>query len=257
MPKRVAFHRGIQTHDHPTFENRSANVDNLPDLPLRFAFVGTSGSGKGVAMLDLLLRHYRGAFDRIYLFSRSASLDKGWDPLRKYVEEIQHVSQDNEPTFFDEFDAKALQEQMDLQMRVAEYAKKAKHKEIPQVLWIFDDLVDDERVMHSNNNLIATLAIRSRHFGGSLWVATQKFRALANIIRVNLTGVFVWPALSNRLERKAIIDEISGRYSPEQIEEMLQHVSQRKFGFLFVDLKTIDPERMFQDSLVQYLRPSD
>ena len=208
-------------------------------------------------MLDLLLRHYRGAFDRIYLFSRSASLDKGWDPLRKYVEEIQHVSQDNEPTFFDEFDAKALQEQMDLQMRVAEYAKKAKHKEIPQVLWIFDDLVDDERIMHSNNSLIATLAIRSRHFGGSLWVATQKFRALANIIRVNLTGVFVWPALSNRLERKAIIEEISGRYSPEQIEEMLQHVSQRKFGFLFVDLKTIDPERMFQDSLVQYLRLSD
>ena len=34
----------------------------------------------------------------------------------------------------DEFDAKALQEQMDLQMRVAAYAKKTKHKEIPQVL---------------------------------------------------------------------------------------------------------------------------
>ncbi len=208
-------------------------------------------------MLDLLLRHYRGAFDRIYLFSRSASLDKGWDPLRKYVEEVQHVNQDDEPTFFDEFDAKALQEQMNLQMRVAEYAKKAKRKEIPQVLWIFDDLVDDERVMHSNNNLIATLAIRSRHFGGSLWVATQKFRALANIIRVNLTGVFVWPALSNRLERKAIVEEISGRYSPEQIEEMLQHVSQRRFGFLFVDLKTTDPDRAYQGSLLRYLRPSD
>ena len=134
-------------------------------------------------------------------------------PLRKYVEEVQHVNQDDEPTFFDEFDPKILQQQMDLQMRVAEYAKKAKHKEIPQVLWIFDDLVDDERVMHSNNKLVATLAIRSRHFGGSLWVATHKFRALANIIRVNLTGVFVWPALSNRLERKAI-EEISGRYSP-------------------------------------------
>ena len=90
--------------------------------------------GKGVCMLDLLLRHYRGAFDRIYLYSRSATLDKGWDPLRKYVEEVQHVNQDDEPTFFDEFDPKILQQQMDLQMRVAEYAKKAKHKEIPQVL---------------------------------------------------------------------------------------------------------------------------
>ena len=77
MPKKAAFHPGIQTHAHPTFQNRSANAVNLPDLLLRFAFVGTSGSGKGVAMLDLLLRHYRGAFDRIYLYSRSASLDKG------------------------------------------------------------------------------------------------------------------------------------------------------------------------------------
>ena len=208
-------------------------------------------------MLDLLLRHYRGAFDRIYLYSRSASLDRGWDPLRKYVEEVQHVNQDEEQTFFDDFDSKALQEQMDLQMRVAEIAKKQRHKENPRILWIFDDPVDDERVMHSNNNLIATLAIRNRHFGGNLWVATQKFRALANIIRINLTALFIWPALSNRLERKAIIEEISGRYSPEQIEEMLQHVSQRPFGFLFVDLKTADPDRMFQDSLVQYLRPSD
>ena len=48
------------------------------------------------------------------------------------------MNQDDEPTFFDEFDRKALQEQMDLQMRVAAYAKKASHKEIPQVLWIFE-----------------------------------------------------------------------------------------------------------------------
>ncbi len=105
------FQTAIQTHDHPTFQNRKAMADNLPDLPLRFAFVRTSGSGKGVCMLDLLLRHYRGAFDRIYLYSRSASLDKGWDPLRKYIEEVQHVNLDEEPCFFDDFDSKALQEQ--------------------------------------------------------------------------------------------------------------------------------------------------
>ena len=102
MPKKEAFHPGIILHDHPTFENRRANVGNLPDLPLRFAFCGSSGQGKGVCQLDLLLRHYRGAFDRIYLYSRSATLDKGWDPLRKYVEEVQHVNQDEEPTFFDD-----------------------------------------------------------------------------------------------------------------------------------------------------------
>ena len=28
-------------------------------------------------------------------------------------------------------------------------------------------------------------------------------------------------------------------------------------GFLFVDLNTTDPDRMFQDSLLQYLRQTD
>ena len=245
---------GIKLHPHPTFENRKAKLGQLPDLNLRWAFVGTSGSGKGVAMLDLLLRHYRGVFDRIYLYSKSSTIDKNWDPLRRYVEKDLGVSQEEEQTFFDEFDAAALQEQMDLQMAVAEEAKKQKMKQIPQVLWIFDDLVDDERVMHNNSNLIATLAIRSRHFGGNIWVSTQKFRALANIIRINLTALFIWPALSNRLERKAIIEEISGHYTPDQIEELLQHVSKRKHGFLFVNLKAADPSEMFQDSLVQKLR---
>ena len=163
------------------------------------------------------------------------------------------MNQEEEQTFFDEFDAAALQEQMDLQMQVAEEAKKQGLKQIPQVLWIIDDLADDPSVMHSNSNLIATLAIRSRHFGGNLWIGTQRFRAMATVLRINLTSLFIWPALSNRLERKAIIEEISGAYTPDQIEELLQHVSKRKHGFLFVNLKA-PPDEMFQDSLVQKLR---
>jgi hypothetical protein len=245
---------GIKLHPHPTFENRRAKLGALPDLNLRWAFVGTSGSGKGVAMLDLLLRHYRGVFDRIYLYSKSSTLDRTWDPLRRYVEKDLGVNQEEEKTFFDEFDAQALQEQMNLQMQVAEEAKKQGMKFIPQVLWIIDDLADDPSVMHSNSNLIATLAIRSRHFGGNLWIGTQRFRAMATVLRINLTALFIWPALSNRMERKAIIEEISGHYSPDQIEELLQHVSMRPHGFLFVDLKASDPGEMFQDSLVQKLR---
>ena len=208
-------------------------------------------------MLDLLLRHYRVLLTAYTCIVGARRPTKVGTPLRKYVEETQRVNLDEEPCFFDEFDGKALQQQMDLQMRIAAYANKAKHQSIPQVLWIFDDLVDDERIMHSNHNQIAMLAIRSRHCGGNLWVSTQKYRALANIIRVNLTGLYCWPALSNRLERKAILEEISGRYTPEQIEEMLHYVSQRPFGFLSVDLKTTDVDRMYQDSLVQYLRPTE
>jgi len=115
---------GIKLHPHPTFENKKAKLGHLPDLNLRWGFIGQSGSGKGVAMLDLLLRHYRGVFDRIYLYSKSSTIDKNWDPLKKYVEQELGVDQREEQTFFDEFDAQALQQQMDLQMKVAEEAKK-------------------------------------------------------------------------------------------------------------------------------------
>jgi hypothetical protein len=136
-------------------------------------------------------------------------------------------------------------------MKVADVAKKLKLKKLPQVLWIFDDFADDERIMHSNHNHLASLAIRSRHFGGNMFVATQKFRALANVIRVNLTALFIWPA-PNMKERKAIVEELAGHYSTDQIEEMLQHVQKQPHGFLFANLKA-KPEDMFMDSLTSKL----
>ena len=204
-------------------------------------------------MQDLLLRHYRGCFDRIYLYSPSASIDKGWDALRKYVEEEQGIDQSKEKTFFDEFDAKALQEQVDTQMKVAELAKKRGMKEIPQVLWIFDDMADDPVTMHNNHNIIASLACRSRHYGGNLFVAVKKYRSLANIVRVNLSAMFIWPA-PNMKERKAIIEELAGNHSEKDIEEMLQHVARKPHAFLFANLKAKNPDDMFMDSLTSKIR---
>jgi hypothetical protein len=204
-------------------------------------------------MLDLLLRHYRGCFSRIYLFSPTALLDKSWEPLKRYVEGEMGVDPDKEKWMFEEFDTKALQEQVDLQMKVAELAKTRGHKIIPQVLWIIDDHADDERIMHSNHNIVASLAIKSRHYGGNLFIATQRYRALANIIRVNLTGMFIWPAPNSR-ERKAIIEELAGHYSEKDIEEMLQHIARKPYAFLFADLKAKDPDLMFMDSLTSRIR---
>jgi hypothetical protein len=136
-------------------------------------------------------------------------------------------------------------------MKIAEWCKKRKMAKIPSVLFIFDDFADDEKIMHNNHNLLASLAIRSRHFGGNLFVATQKFRALPNVIRVNLTALFVWPA-PNSKERKAIVEELAGHYSHEEIEAMLRHVSQKPHGFLFANLKA-PPGDMFMDSLTQKL----
>jgi hypothetical protein len=243
----------IQLHQAPSFGATKGHFAHLPSPSLRMAFCGVSQSGKGCCILDLLLRHYRGCFVRIYLFSPTALLDKSWEPLKKYVEGEMGVDPDKEKWMFEEFDTKALQEQVDLQMKVAELAKTRGHKNIPQVLWVLDDMADDPSVLHSNSNLIASLAIKSRHYGGNLFLSTQRFRALANIIRVNLTAMFVWPA-PNAKERKAIIEELAGHYSEKDIEEMLQHIARKPYAFLFADLKAKDPDLMFMDSLTSRIR---
>jgi hypothetical protein len=245
----------IQLHPGPTFGAKKGHFSHLglPDPPSRFGFIGSSGKGKGVAMQDLLLRHYRGCFERIYLYSPSASIDKGWDALRKYVAEEQGIDQSKEKTFFDEFDAEALQGQVDTQMKVAELAKARGMKEIPQVLWIFDDFADDGRIMHNNHNVLSSIAIRSRHYGGNAWFSLQQYRALANIIRVNLSAMFIWPA-PNMKERKAIIEELAGNHSEKDIEEMLQHVARKPHAFLFANLKATNPDDMFMDSLTSKIR---
>ena len=121
------------------------------------------------------------------------------------------------------------------------------------MLWIFDDFADDERIMHNNHNIIASLAIRSRHYGGNLFVASQKYRALANVIRVNLTALFIWPA-PNVKERKAVIEELAGHHSEKDIEEMLQHIARKRHAFLFANLKAKNPDDMFMDSLTSRIR---
>ena len=173
--------------------------------------------------------------------------------MKSYVSDVQGIDQSKEKTFFDEFDSVALKEQVDTQMAVAELAKTRGLKKIPQVIWIFDEFADDERIMHNNHNIIASLAIRSRHFGGNLFVSTQKYRALANVIRVNLSALFVWPS-PNAKERKAVIEELAGHYTEKDIEQMLNQIARTPHAFLFANLKASNPDDMFMDSLTMRIR---
>ena len=45
-------------------------------LPLRWILAGPSGAGKGVTMQNMILKHFRGCWKRIYVFSPTAVLDK-------------------------------------------------------------------------------------------------------------------------------------------------------------------------------------
>ena len=53
----------------------------VPKLPMRAMIVGQSGSGKSTLLVSMILDIYRGAFERVFIWSPSVNLDSIWLPV--------------------------------------------------------------------------------------------------------------------------------------------------------------------------------
>ena len=79
-------------------------------LTMRWVAAGPSGAGKGVTMQNMIKKHFRGCWERIYVFSPTAVLDKStWDPVRKYIQEEMGVDLQRQPAFFTDFNPAVLE----------------------------------------------------------------------------------------------------------------------------------------------------
>ena len=75
----------IRVHGHASWECRQSRHGHLPKLPARGVYLAPSQQFKTTAMVDLILRHYRGCFERIFVFSPSVDIDSAWEPVKEYV----------------------------------------------------------------------------------------------------------------------------------------------------------------------------
>ena len=73
----------VQPHPTAEYTAGSASHPILPATPLRGIILAPSGGGKTVLLVSLLLDMYRGAFARIYVFSRSVDIDAAWRPVKE------------------------------------------------------------------------------------------------------------------------------------------------------------------------------
>ena len=92
--------------------------------PVRCIVAGPSAAGKGVWLQAMLTDMMRGCYDRIFLFSPSADIDNGWDPVKKYVRDKLGVDERKEPWFFSDWDEKRLWAIIDEQKQVVREQKK-------------------------------------------------------------------------------------------------------------------------------------
>jgi hypothetical protein len=251
----------IKLHKTEEWTTKGSKYEHLPPTPMRGLLYSPSGNGKTVLLVDMILRLYRGAFERIYVFSPSVHIDSTWVPVKDYIENDLKIDGDKEPFFFDKWEPEVLNEIVETQKRVIEESKKQKIKQLFGILVIIDDWADSPQVVHSNSgaasggSMLNTLFIRGRHMMISTIVSSQKLRLLSTTMRVNAQFMLVW-RLRNRLELQSLLEEISAVYDIKTLGKMYQMATDDPYSFWYVLFTARKREDMFFLRFEQKMIPS-
>jgi hypothetical protein len=235
----------IKPHNVKEYEVKQSKYPQVGKLPIRTILLAPSASGKTVLIQNMILDIYKGLFQRIYIFSPSIEVDHTWEPVKKHIEKdlkIKHSKE--EPIYFSEYNNEALLEIIDTQKKVIEYQKKENYKRLFQILIIIDDFADSVEVSR-NSKLLHSLFTRGRHSQISTIVSTQKFCALAPIIRVNASELYVF-RLRNYQDLQCFIDEVSAIVGDKQtLLNMYKIATDEDYSFLYCKLTNKNKNEMF------------
>ena len=106
-----------------SFEFKQSRYKHLAGMNvLRSLCVGSSGSGKSILLQQLVLDVFRGVFQRVYLFSKTAKSDHTWEPVLRHIRKDLKVPEE-EDVFFEDFDMAAIEKIIDQQKRIIQYEK--------------------------------------------------------------------------------------------------------------------------------------
>ena len=234
----------IKVHDRTQYECKQSRFDHVPKLPSRGIFLAPSGVFKTVAIVSLLLDHYKGCFERIYVFSPSVDIDSAWAPVKEYVSTKLKVDLDKEQCFFHEFDHAALEKIVRDQHEMTLELKKRGSKRLYNIIIIVDDWSDDPAVLHNQGkNVLNTLFTRGRHQNISCWVSAQKLTTISTVIRTQ-TQSYCVGRLRSQKELQSFLEEISATYPIKTLLQMYNLATREPHSFLYVNLSA-NPPRFF------------
>ena len=190
------------------------------------------------------MKIYRGCFERIYIVSPTAHINEAYKEVIKYIEKELKIDNKKEQYLFDEYNPEALEHIIDTQHKVIEYQKKNKMNELYSCLLIIGDFAEDKSFMRYSK-ILHGLYTKSRHFGLSAITASQKLNALATIVRVNTSSLYIFK-LKNIREVETFIEEQSALVDKKTLYEIYNlAVNDQPYSFLFVKLRESDINKTF------------
>ena len=234
----------VEPIDIPEYKYKSSKFDMMPKLPARMLCVASSTGGKTVLIQNLILKIYRGSFERIYIFSPSVHVDDTWSAVKKYIKDVMKVDAEKEQLYHEEYDPVALKKIIDTQHKVIDFQKKNKQKDLFSILLVVDDMADDPKFVRYSS-LLHGLFTRGRHNAISCILSTQKYNVLAPIIRLNASALFIF-RLKNMNEVNAFLEENSALVDKSTLYEMYQKaVNFAPYSFFYINTNAKDVSNMF------------
>ncbi len=228
----------------------------LPPPPLRMIINGVSGAGKGHLASEIILKHHRGKYSRIYYFSGSAKVDINLQPIVDYAE--KHLGQDSkkDPVLYDSWDESILAEIMDRQAAIVEHLRRKKSKQKFYILIVCDDFASERATVRGS--ALSKLFLQGRHIWISTLVLVQHYRALGVQIRTNAQVLITFRERSMK-NLEAILEENSallGRGGRDILKKMYDKATSKPYGFLLMLLSEADPKKQFYGSFETRLVPT-
>ena len=175
----------IQPRNITEYEYKQSKYPHVPRIPFRSIIVASSTGGKTVLIQNLILDVYRDCFSRIFIFSPT------FVEVKKYINKEMKVDDKKEEIYFEHYNPDELQQVIDTQTKVITYMKDHKLKKLHSILIVVDDHADDLNFVR-HGKLLHGLATRGRHQAISFILSTQKYKSLANIIRLNSSSLYIY-----------------------------------------------------------------
>jgi len=212
-------------------------------LPMRSVILGPSGSGKTILLQSMITDIYAGCFERIYVFSPSIDVDAAWRPVKKYIESCKIEDNKEDPLYYDHYDPEALTRIIAQQHKLVQYMKDKKYDKIYNILIIVDDFSDDAQFSR-HSSILWSLYTRGRHNHISTICSIQKWKSLANIVRVNCTEIYVY-RMRNQNDLESLLEELSALYDKQTLLQIYNIATSDPYSFLYINLMAKKKEEMF------------
>jgi len=198
----------------------------LPGTHSMGCFIGPVKSGKSTIVSNLMLRDefYNDYFDQTWIISPTVFNDQ----TSRFLREKHHGN------CFDYYSDHLIE-------NIISYQESFPMDDRGSYCVVLDDVVGEVRRTAKINSFVT----KFRHYspkGAMVLFCSQKFRALVNSIRVNMTFC-MFSRVYNMKERTAILEEMSDIYGPEGVfEDLWDQATAKPYGFLYCKLDVTPPE---------------